>query len=92
MTKLFKVQIMTLQQSCWCQKWLWIHDLPPTIDQSWYHGQPHIYVQIMATEPMSEIENALIKKYGTKENIPPIVIIYILMGDQNIELIFCLLK
>ena len=30
----------------------------------------------MAIEPSSEIENALIKKYGTKENIPPIVIIY----------------
>ena len=59
-----------------------IHDLPPTTDQSWYHGQLYIYVKITATEPLSplqnsiEIENALINKYGTKENIPPIVIIY----------------
>ena len=58
-----------------------IHDLPPTIDQSWYHSQPDIYVKITATEPSSalqnyvDIENAVIKKYGTKENISPIVII-----------------
>ena len=66
-----------------------IHDLPPKIDQSWYRGQPYIYVKITATEPSSAlrnsvgIENALIKKYGTKEHIPPIVIIYTDGGPEH---------
>ena len=66
-----------------------IHDLPPTIDQSWYRGHLYIYVKITATEPSSalrnsvEIKNALIKKYGTKENIPPIVIIYTNGGPEH---------
>ena len=66
-----------------------IHDVPPTIDQSWYRGQPYIYVKITATEPSSalrnsvEIENALIKKHGTKNNIPPVVIIYTDEGPEH---------
>ena len=66
-----------------------VHDLPPTIDQSWYRGQPYIYVKITATEPSSalrnsiEIENALIKKYATKKNIPPVVIIYTDRGPEH---------
>ena len=66
-----------------------IHDFPPTIDQSWYRGHLYIYVKITATEPSSalrnsvEIENALIKKYGTKENIPPIAMIYSNGGPEH---------
>ena len=59
-----------------------INDLPSSFGQSWYHGKPYVYIKITETEPSSavrnsvEIKRALMKKFCTKENIPPIIIIY----------------
>ena len=45
-----------------------IHDLPSSVDWSWYRGKPYVYIKITATEPSPamqnsvEIERALIKK------------------------------
>ena len=53
-----------------------IHKLPPTIDDSWYCGQPYIYVKMTATEPSSvlrnavEIEQILTQQYREKEGGP----------------------
>ena len=66
-----------------------IHVLPSSIDQSWYCGKPYVYIKITATKPSSairnsvEIERALIKKFGTKENIPAIIIIYTDGGPEH---------
>lgn len=57
-----------------------IQDLPSSVDQSWYHGKPYVYIEITATEPSSAIQNlveikrALVKTFGTIENIPQIMI------------------
>ena len=57
-----------------------VQDLPSSVDQSWYHGKPYVYIEITATEPSSaiqnlvEIERALVKTFGTIENIPQIII------------------
>ena len=65
-----------------------IHNLPSSVDQFWYHSKPYVYIKITATEPSSairnsvEIERVLIKKFGTKENIP-IVIIYRDEGPEH---------
>ena len=65
-----------------------IHNLSSSVDQFWYRSKPYVYIKITATEPSSairnliEIERALIKKFGTKENIP-IVIIYRDRGTEH---------
>ena len=35
-----------------------IHNIPASIDQSWYRGQPYVYIKINATEPSSALRNA----------------------------------
>lgn len=66
-----------------------VHDIPTDIDESWYRGTPHVFLKITATEPSSalrnavEVENVLLAKYGTKENIPPIIIIYTDGGPEH---------
>ena len=66
-----------------------IHDLPSSVDQSWYHGKLYVYIKITTTECSSvvqnslEIERALIKKFGTKENIHLIIIIYTDRGPEH---------
>ena len=65
-----------------------IHNLPSSVDQFCYRSKPYVYIKITASEPSSairnsvEIERALIKKFGTKENIP-IVIIYRDRGPEH---------
>ena len=34
-----------------------VQDLPSSVDQSWYHGKPYVYIEITATEPSSAIQN-----------------------------------
>ena len=66
-----------------------LNDVPNTVDDSWYRGQPFVYIKITATEPSTalrnavEIENALIKKHGSKANIPPIIILYTDGGPEH---------
>ena len=66
-----------------------IHDLPSSVDQSWYRGKLYVYIKITTTEHSSvvqnslEIERALIKKSGTKENIHLIIIIYTDGGPEH---------
>ena len=53
-----------------------IHDLPAPIDQSWYRGQPYVYIKINATEPLSALRNAaeikevLVKKFWQQGKYP----------------------
>ena len=70
-----------------------LNDIPEEVDGSWYHGKPMVSLKITATDPFSairnakEIANVLIEKYGTKENVPPVLILYTDVG-QSIELRF----
>ena len=66
-----------------------IRDFSSSVDQSWYQGKTYVYIKTTATEPSSatqisvEIERALIKKFGTKESIPPIIITYTDGGPEH---------
>ena len=66
-----------------------IHKVPRTIGNSWYRGQPYIYVKITPTELSSalrnvvEIEQVLTQQYRGKENIPPILRIYTDGGPEH---------
>ena len=70
---------MTLLQLC-LPTVVMIQDLPSSVDQSWCHGEPYVYIEITVTEPSSAIQNlveikrALVKTFGTIENIPQIMI------------------
>ena len=65
------------------------HNFPDDVDKSWYRGIPHIYLKTTATEPSSalrnavEIENVLTSKFGSKENIPPIILLYTDGGPEH---------
>ena len=66
-----------------------LHDFPEKIDGLWYRGQPYVYLKITATEPSTAIRNAaeikevLLSKYGCKEEVPPILIMYIDRGAEH---------
>ena len=66
-----------------------LHDFPEKIDGSWYRGQPYVYLKITATEPSTAIPNAaeikevLLSKYGCKEEVPPILIMYTDGGPEH---------
>ena len=66
-----------------------IHEIPNSIDESFYRGIPYVYLKIHATEPSSAIRNAkeiadaLIEKYEGKENIPPMLTIYTVGGPEH---------
>ena len=66
-----------------------IHDLPSSVDQSWYRGKLYVYIKITTIERSSvvqnslEIERAHIKKFGTNENIHLIIIIYTEGGPEH---------
>ena len=66
-----------------------IHEIPNSIDESFYHGIPYLYLKIHATEPSSAIRNAkeiadaLIEKCEEKEIIPPMLTIYTDGGPQH---------
>ena len=53
------------------------HDIPNTVNESFYRGTPYVYLKAHATEPSSAIRNAkeiahvLIEKYESKEKVPP---------------------
>ena len=59
-----------------------LNDIPEEVDGSWYRGKLMVSPKITATDPSSalrnakEIANVLIEKYGTKENVPPVLILY----------------
>ena len=62
------------------------HDIPNKVSESFYRRTPYVYLKIHATEPSSAIRNAketadvLIKKYESKENVPPILTVYTTSG------------
>ena len=68
---------------------LLIHEIPNSIDESFYRGIPYVYLKIHATEPSSAIRNAkeiadtLIEKYEGKENIPTMLNIYTDGGPEH---------
>ena len=59
------------------------HDIPDEVDKSWHCGFPYVYLKITATDPSSalrnavEVEDILTHHYQGKQNIPPIIILYI---------------
>ena len=65
-----------------------IHEIPNSIDESFYRRIPYVYLKIHATEPSyairnaKEIADALIEKYEGKENITPMLTM--MMEDQSI--------
>ena len=65
------------------------HDIPDEVNQSWYRGVPYVFLKLTATEPSSAIRNSaeikdiLIHRYRTKENIPPIILIYTDGGPEH---------
>ena len=58
------------------------HDIPNTVNESFCRGTPCVYLKIHATEKSSAIRNVkkigdvLIEKYESKENVPPILSVY----------------
>lgn len=66
-----------------------LNEIPDKVGGSWYRGSPCVCLKITATEPSSalrnasEIANLLIKKFGSKQNIPPVLIIYTDGGPEH---------
>ena len=66
-----------------------LNDIPEEVDGSWYRGNLMVSLKITATDPSSalrnakEIANVLIEKYGTKENVPPVLILYTDGGPEH---------
>ena len=66
-----------------------VNEIGESVDNSWYRGQPNVLVKITATSPSSalhnarEIANVLITKYGSKEQVPPVLIMYTDGGPEH---------
>ena len=66
-----------------------INDIPESIEKSWYHGKACVGIKMTATDPSSALRNAteiakvLINKYGSKEAVPPILILYTDSGPEH---------
>ena len=66
-----------------------INDIPESIEKSWYRGKACVGIKMTATDPSSALRNAteiakvLINKYGSKEAVPPILILYTDGGPEN---------
>ena len=66
-----------------------INDIPESIEKSWYHGKACVGIKMTATNPSSsllnttEIVEVLINKYGSKEAVPPILILYTDDGPKH---------
>ena len=66
-----------------------LNDIPEEVDGSWYRGKSMVSLKITATDPSSalrnakEIANVLIEKYDTKENVPPVLILYTDGGPEH---------
>ena len=59
-----------------------INDIPKSIEKSWYRGKVCVGIKMTATNPSLALRNAteiakvLINKYGNRESVPPILILY----------------
>ena len=59
-----------------------INEVPSTVDGSWYRGTPYVGVKVTALQSSTALRNAreiadcLILKYGSKEEVPPVLIVY----------------
>ena len=68
-----------------------INDIPLKVDDSWYRGQPYVFLKITAIEPSNALRNAaelqdvLVTTYGSKESIPPFLILHIDGGARKPE-------
>ena len=66
-----------------------INNIPESIEKSWYHGKACVGIKMTATNPLSALRNAteivkvLINKYGSKEAVPPILILYMDGGPKH---------
>ena len=66
-----------------------LNEIPEDINGSWYRGTPHILVKSTALKPSTalrnarEIANALVKKYGNINNVPPILVLYTDGGPEH---------
>ena len=64
------------------------HNIPNNLDKSWHKGNPHVSLKVTATEPSLalnavKIENVLISKFCSNNNIPPIILLYTDCGPEH---------
>ena len=66
-----------------------VNEIGESVDNSWNCGQPNVLVKITAICPSTALRNAreiadvLIKKYGSKEQDPPVLIVYTDGGPEH---------
>ena len=66
-----------------------MNDIPESIETSWYNGKACVGIKMTATDPSSALRNAteiakvLINKYGSKEAVPPNLILYTDGGPEH---------
>ena len=66
-----------------------INEVPSTVDGSWYRGTLYVGVKVTALQSSTALRNAmeisdcLILKYGSKEAVPPVLIVYSDGGPEH---------
>ena len=65
------------------------NDIPTDVNESWYRGRPCVLLKISATCPSSALRNAteiskiILRKYGSIENVPPVLFVYTDGGPEH---------
>ena len=66
-----------------------VNNIPESADKSWYCGRPYVGIKNTATDPSTSLQKAtkiasvLVEKYGYKEAVPPVLILYIGGGPKH---------